>query len=79
MSENRLRFVKGLLFDLVEFGTDIDAVARNIVDLVDGKFVDRDVLQKMVLGELSSVVDPYKQRQVVAVSVKIADYLKGGK
>ena len=76
MSDVKLNYVKGLLFDLVEFGTDLDTVAQNIVWL-NNDGVDRDTLQKLILGELSTVVDRFKQRQVVAVSVKIADYLKG--
>jgi len=72
----RLNYIKGLVFDLVDDTTDCDQLAQNIMD--QAKILDdKESLQKIVLGELScDCHDMSKQKEFVRVSHKIADFLR---
>jgi len=72
----KLNYLKGLVFDLVDDTTDCDQLAQNIMD--QAKILDdKESLQKIVLGELScDCHDMSKQKEFVRVSHKIADFLR---
>ncbi|RLE08107.1 hypothetical protein DRZ78_01750 [Candidatus Aerophobetes bacterium] len=66
--------IKGLLFEIVREDVDIDQLAQNIADI--STVIDRNDLQKAVLGEISNCLKPHVSKsQAVAVSVKIHNAL----
>lgn len=72
-------YVKGLLYGIVTDDTDINQLAENVIDQVVTTHVIslESAVQKVILGEISDCVDVDKatKSQVVAVSVKIGEFL----
>ena len=73
-----INYIKGLLFTVVtDESTDLDIVAGNIIDL--SKVAPTNRFQKVVLGEIGDfcMAGETLPGQVVAISVKITDAIKG--
>lgn len=66
-------YIKGLLFEIVKEGCDIDQIAENILDMC--RIENSQEHQKIILGELSNVSEKHKS-QIVSVSCQIANLLK---
>ena len=72
-------YIKGLLFDLVRAGTDLDSTAIEVIAAVNEEKFRRngDIhhVQKIVLGIIGDLCDD-KKAQVSRVAYKIAEFLQ---
>ena len=74
--QSQKKYIAGLLYDIVAVNTDISQLTENIISYCEIE-KDQEKYQKIVLGEIHDCVEKSKMKnQVIAVSVKIAEYLK---